>query len=55
MINKTYEVRVDEEFEDDSNYDKSVKEKNQKVLIEFKNLKNFFFKSITCEKKILIV
>ena len=37
MINLTQEVRVDEEIEDDSDYDKLVKEKIQKVLIKLKN------------------
>ena len=34
MINKTQEVRANKEFEDD--YDQSVKEKSQKVLIKLK-------------------
>ena len=36
MINKTQEVRLNEEFEDASVYGKPVKEKSQKVLIKLK-------------------
>ena len=38
MINKTQEVLVNEEFEDDSENGKSIKRKRQKEIIKLKNL-----------------
>ena len=52
MINKTQEIKINEKFEDNSDYGQSIKEKYQKIWIKLKILINIKKSLVRSKRKV---